>query len=119
MVSAMPVDKAEALALLESAWEDPLTKRSGDIFTELGERVVRQLLADNREVVADVLRDLMLRGNGARALFAVEMAGKYRLTELLSDIRALDARVQRGEAFHPSYSEWTNRAIRSLSTVDR
>jgi hypothetical protein len=115
----MKPTKAEAQALFDAAWEDPLAKRSGDVFHELGERVVRHLLPESREAVVDLFRDWMVQANGTRALFAVEMAEQFRLVELLSDISAFDARIRRGDVFLPYYSEWTSRAMESLSMVDR
>jgi hypothetical protein len=109
--------KAEVLQLFNEAWADPAA-RFGEVGDDIGRRLIHDLLPDDRDAVLEVLRDWIREPtNAGRATFALRMAREFRFTELLPDIKSLDAAVKRGEALLPFYAEWTELAIRKLSSA--
>jgi hypothetical protein len=84
-----------------------------DLYLHIEQIAKRALLESRSEFIAVVNKWLELRSE-PKTMLAVELARKYKLSELSAELELLLKEVEQGKAFKPFYDRPIKKAIASI-----
>ncbi len=108
--------KGEVLAALETDLSDPGSLKSGEYLEEHVLRRARQIVANDRSGLVEVLEDWILLRAEPRTALAVSVAKTLRMRELRELIVALREDVAQGKALWPHYLRGLDETIKALTS---